>query len=225
MVKTAMSSSPLHDTAPPALHLSLAAIVEHNRLGHPDGPEELYRLLYALKRPLGKIFGFQQFDDSLHDLFLIMVNAIQSGRIENPGALICYALNTAKRMVLSRINERQRHERLTPYARIDFQMRMPAPNAERDLLDAERRKQLDKWMRALSERDREILTRFYLNNEPAEQIQAEMRIDATKYRLAKSRAKQRLQYLALKSEGQSHAYSGSASIPLALRLARAKSKS
>jgi RNA polymerase sigma-70 factor (ECF subfamily) len=43
----------------------------------------------------------------------------------------------------------------------------------------------------LSERDREILTRFYLHEESQEQICGEMNLTETQFRLLKSRAKAR----------------------------------
>jgi RNA polymerase sigma-70 factor (ECF subfamily) len=44
-------------------------------------------------------------------------------------------------------------------------------------------------LRELSERDREILVRFYLKEEPQEQICREMSLTETQFRLLKSRAK------------------------------------
>lgn len=46
-------------------------------------------------------------------------------------------------------------------------------------------------LQQLSERDREILTRFYLNEESQEQICREMNLTETQFRLLKSRAKAR----------------------------------
>ena len=43
----------------------------------------------------------------------------------------------------------------------------------------------------VSERDREILTRFYLHEQPQEQICEEMGLSETQFRLLKSRAKAR----------------------------------
>jgi RNA polymerase sigma-70 factor (ECF subfamily) len=44
---------------------------------------------------------------------------------------------------------------------------------------------------SLSKRDRDILVRFYLNEEPQEQICREMALTETQFRLLKSRAKAR----------------------------------
>jgi hypothetical protein len=44
----------------------------------------------------------------------------------------------------------------------------------------------------MSHREFEILTRFYLREQPPEQIQSEMRLTATQFNLLKSRAKAKL---------------------------------
>ena len=46
-------------------------------------------------------------------------------------------------------------------------------------------------LRGISQRDREILTRFYLLEQPQEQICQEMSLTDTQFRLLKSRAKAR----------------------------------
>jgi DNA-directed RNA polymerase specialized sigma subunit len=48
-----------------------------------------------------------------------------------------------------------------------------------------------KVLRALSRRDREILTRFYLQEQSQEQICRDMKLSETQFRLLKSRAKAR----------------------------------
>jgi RNA polymerase sigma-70 factor (ECF subfamily) len=46
-------------------------------------------------------------------------------------------------------------------------------------------------LKGISRRDREILMRFYLHEQPQEQICKEMRLTETQFRLLKSRAKAR----------------------------------
>jgi DNA-directed RNA polymerase specialized sigma24 family protein len=50
---------------------------------------------------------------------------------------------------------------------------------------------MTRTLRAMSSRDREILTRFYLQEQSQEQICAEMHLTDTQFRLLKSRAKAR----------------------------------
>jgi RNA polymerase sigma-70 factor, ECF subfamily len=46
-------------------------------------------------------------------------------------------------------------------------------------------------LRSLPERDREVLTRFYLYDQTPEQICTDLRLTETQFRLTKSRAKSR----------------------------------
>jgi hypothetical protein len=50
-------------------------------------------------------------------------------------------------------------------------------------------------LRQLRERDREILLRFYVHGEQAEQIRREMQLTETQFRLIKSRAKLKFEQL------------------------------
>jgi DNA-directed RNA polymerase specialized sigma subunit len=50
---------------------------------------------------------------------------------------------------------------------------------------------MEQVLRSMSARDREILTRFYLQEQTQEQICAEMNLTETQFRLLKSRAKAR----------------------------------
>ncbi|MBC7924468.1 MAG: sigma-70 family RNA polymerase sigma factor, partial [Bryobacteraceae bacterium] len=56
-----------------------------------------------------------------------------------------------------------------------------------------------KVLRSLSDRDREILTRFYLHEQSQEQICMDMKLSETQFRLLKSRAKARFGELGKKS--------------------------
>src|ERR1700674_3268053 len=52
-----------------------------------------------------------------------------------------------------------------------------------------------KMLRALPKRDREVLIRFYVNEERPEQIETDMGLTLTQFRLIKSRAKARFSRL------------------------------
>ena len=66
------------------------------------------------------------------------------------------------------------------------------PNREQTLLDAERRQQVGRLLNVMRPAEREILQRFYFEEQPADQIRLEMDLTRTQYRLLKSRAKARL---------------------------------
>ena len=62
---------------------------------------------------------------------------------------------------------------------------------EERIIDIETVDIMEKVMGGMSLREREILTRFYLLEQPPESICKEMRINMTQFRLMKSRAKGR----------------------------------
>jgi RNA polymerase sigma factor (sigma-70 family) len=66
-----------------------------------------------------------------------------------------------------------------------------ARTPEETVIGQEKVELMVKVLRAMSPRDREILTRFYLQEQSQEQICDEMNLTATQFRLLKSRAKAR----------------------------------
>ena len=53
---------------------------------------------------------------------------------------------------------------------------------------------------ALRPKEREVLTRFYLQEQSPEKIQQEMNLTTTQFRLLKSRSKQKLEQITTNSE-------------------------
>jgi RNA polymerase sigma factor (sigma-70 family) len=64
-------------------------------------------------------------------------------------------------------------------------------NPEQHAMERQRTELMKRVLEGVSQRDREILTRFYLLEQSQEQICAEMRLSETQFRLLKSRAKAR----------------------------------
>jgi RNA polymerase sigma factor (sigma-70 family) len=62
---------------------------------------------------------------------------------------------------------------------------------ERQVLEKQTQEVAMRILRSLPERDREVLARFYLEEQTPEQICAEMNLTETQFRLIKSRAKAR----------------------------------
>jgi RNA polymerase sigma factor (sigma-70 family) len=62
-------------------------------------------------------------------------------------------------------------------------------NPEQEAIIREKSQLMRSSLQALSERDRDILVRFYLKEQPQEQICQEMSLSETQFRLLKSRAK------------------------------------
>lgn len=176
---------------------SFAEVVENVRNHHPDGLDQLYRVFRILSRGLRGKLGNQDFEDRLHDLFLIVVDAIRDGRLREAAALPSYIHSVAKLTLCVFLSRRSRHLRLTGSLQHWMQRRNPL-NPEEQLLNSERTRLMNRSIEQLPPRDQEILLRFYMLEQPREQIEAEMGLTETQFRLFKSRAKRRLEKSAIR---------------------------
>lgn len=164
---------------------------------------ELYKVLcrgirYYLCRQLGP----QDIDDKVHDTFMIVVNAIRRGDLREPERLMGFVRTVARHQVFSYIEKNvqsRRDEISLETAGLFVEDRKPTP--EEEAVVRQRAEVMKATLAQLSQRDREILERFYLREETQEQICREMRLTETQFRLTKSRAKAKFgnfgkQYLA-----------------------------
>ena len=163
-----------------------AAVVARIQRGESAAEEHLYRTLdggarFFLQRRLGT----QDVDDRLHDVFLTVTRAIRRGEIDHPERLMGYV-----RTVLFR------QTRVRGHAAADFdtaaEIPSPATTPEEGAIAAEKSALMAATLREMSDRDFEVLSRFYLREQPPAQICAEMRMTQTQFQLLKSRAKARL---------------------------------
>jgi len=142
---------------------------------------------YYLCRQLGS----QELEDKVHDTFLIVVQAIRRGDLREPERLMGFVRTVVKRQVAAHIEQ-------VIQSRRDFQpldqgggVSSRAGSPEDDSIERQEAEIMETCSGRFSGRDREILTRFYLLEQPQEQICAEMQLTETQFRLLKSRAKTR----------------------------------
>jgi RNA polymerase sigma-70 factor (ECF subfamily) len=130
----------------------------------------------------------QSQEDRLHEILVIVVEAIRSGQLRDPDRLMGFIWTVTRRRVAAYIRKAvfQRH-RFVP----DEGIELPTPasqSPEARVATRERIERLRVTMRCLRPRDREILERFYLREQRPQQICTEMRLTVTQFRLYKSRA-------------------------------------
>jgi RNA polymerase sigma-70 factor, ECF subfamily len=169
-----------------------AILVESVRRGDSAGMEQLYFLFErGVRFYLFRRLGQQELDDKVHDVFLIVVQAIQRGEVREPERLMGFVRTIVRRQVASHIGqviqERKEEQSLEGSATLADRKSTPEETA----IGEEQNQLMCRILKALSARDREILTRFYLREESQEKICAEMRLSDTQFRLLKSRAKAR----------------------------------
>jgi RNA polymerase sigma-70 factor (ECF subfamily) len=167
-------------------------LVDQIRAGDPDGMESLYRVFargvrYYLCRQLGP----QELDDKVHDTFLIVVQAIRRGELREPERLMGFVRTVVRRQVAAHIDRAVQSRRDCIGVDSGIHIVDSRSDPEQVLAVKQRAEIMERALRSISDRDREILTRFYLLEQSQAQICEDMRLSDTQFRLLKSRAKAR----------------------------------
>jgi RNA polymerase sigma-70 factor, ECF subfamily len=180
------------DDPTPARYAMLSMLVDRIHSGETDGMEELYLLFSkGIRFYLCRQLGPQEFDDKVHDTFVLVVLAIRRGELREPQRLMGFVRTIVRRQVAAHIDRvvhiRRDHLDLETSARVAD----PNGNPEEAAMFRQRTDLIRRVLDEMAERDREILTRFYLEEEAQDQICSEMALSETQFRLLKSRAKAR----------------------------------
>ena len=175
-----------------------AEVVGKIRNGDQGGVEDLYAALSEGARlRLFRHVDPQSVDDRLHEILVIVLEAIRSGELRDPGRLMGFVQTVTRRRVAAHIRGVIQRRRLVEVAVMEPVARERSPEASaaaREQIDA-----IGRVLQRLRASDREILVRFYLREESPQQICEEMSLTATQFRLQKSRALARCLELANRS--------------------------
>jgi RNA polymerase sigma-70 factor (ECF subfamily) len=160
--------------------------------GEDAGMEELYRLFgRGIRFYLCRQLGMQELDDKVHDTFLIVVQAIKRGDLREPDRLMGFVRTVVRRQVAAHIDQVVHSRRDELHLDLGVRVADRQRNPEQNVAYQQKADFMREILQQLSDRDREILTRFYLQEETQEEICAEMNLTETQFRLLKSRAKAR----------------------------------
>jgi len=178
---------------PPSTHgPNWTGLVERIRAGDPKGMEELYGLFSrGVRFYLYRQLGLQELEDKVHDIFLIVVQAIRRGELRDPERLMGFVRTVVRRQVVAYIDSVVQDRKEQAGLHCGLGVTDARSNPEEDAIRRQQAEIMKKVLHSISRRDREILTRFYLLGQPQEQICAEMNLTETQFRLLKSRAKTR----------------------------------
>lgn len=160
---------------------SWADITDKIKQNDADGFEELNRVFSrGVRYFLCRHVGCQHLDEQVRDTLLIVAQAIQRGELEDPERMVEFVRTIVRCQIA---------------AQIDGNVRAAETNPEQDAIRQENRETAREVLRGAAPADREMLIRFYLCEQPAEQICSEMGVTETEFRLLKSRAKARFEEL------------------------------
>jgi RNA polymerase sigma-70 factor (ECF subfamily) len=181
-----------HSTGEPEAYAEWVELVDRIRMSETDGMEELYQLFSkGIRFYLCRQLGPQELDDKVHDTFVVVVQAIRRGELREPSRLMGFVRTIVRRQVAAHIDKVVHNRR--DQIDLDSTIRLAAPeeNPEEKAMFSQRTNLINRVLGELSDRDREILTRFYLLEQSQDQICSEMALSETQFRLLKSRAKAR----------------------------------
>jgi RNA polymerase sigma-70 factor (ECF subfamily) len=167
-----------------------AVLVAQVQAGKDEGMEGLYKLFsrgirYYLCRQLGP----QELEDKVHDTFLIVVNAIKRGDLREPDRLMGFVRTVVRRQVAAYIEQAVHTRRDQADIESGASVADRKHNPEQAAILRQKSALMKSVLEAMSDRDREILKRFYIDEQSQEDICREMDLTETQFRLLKSRAK------------------------------------
>lgn len=169
-----------------------AALVSQIKNGEDAGLEFLYRqfsrgIRYYLCRHLGP----EELDDRVHDTFLVVVQAVRKGDLREPERLMGFVRTIVRRQVAAYIDQAIQTRRDQADIECGVAVVDGKSDPEQQAIARQKKELMKSVLESLSKRDRDILVRFYLNEESQEKICEEMSLTETQFRLLKSRAKAR----------------------------------
>lgn len=170
------------------------ALARHVAEGDPQAMEMLYMLLLrATRHMLHRRLSDQEPEDFLHETLAIVVEAIQNGELRNPAALPGYVKSVVRRYgAMCVVRNVASRKRMVDFGSLVTERAPSGADLEADLLSQERTDLMKRGLGRLGTRDCELMTRFYLREEPFHDICRDMNLTETQFRLYKSRAKARL---------------------------------
>jgi len=167
-------------------------LVERVRAGEDSGMEDLYRIFSSgIRFHLYRRFGSQDLDDKVHDIFLIVAQAIRDGELREPERLMGFVRTVVRRQVAGYIETAVQARR--KQAELDPGVPLPdsRPDPERSAIEGQNMRLALRVLNGVSKREREVLIRFYLKEQAPHEICRDMDLSETQFRLIKSRAKAR----------------------------------
>jgi RNA polymerase sigma-70 factor, ECF subfamily len=167
-------------------------LVTRVQKGESTAMEELYRLFSrGVRFYLCRQLGPQELDDRVHDTFLIVVQAIQRGDLREPERLMGFVRTIVRRQVAAHIELAVQNRRDQAGVACDMALPDARRNPEEKAIGHQNEEIMVQVLKSMSSRDRDILTRFYIQEQSQERICEEMHLTETQFRLLKSRAKAR----------------------------------
>ncbi len=166
-----------------------AEVVGKIQDGDDAGVEDLYAAVSNGTRPrLFRQIDPQSVDDRVHEILVIVLEAIRRGELRDPDRLMGFVRTVTRRRVAAHIRGAILRRRWLVPAGFGDPAAPPEQSPEVGAAARERVEAIRKVLLRLRAQDRELLQRFYLEEQTPFQICEEMGLTRTQFRLHKSRA-------------------------------------
>jgi DNA-directed RNA polymerase specialized sigma24 family protein len=166
-----------------------SGILEEIRSGNEQSVDELYAAVSECARArLLRSVDPQVVDDHVQEVLMIVMGAIRNGELRNPECLMGFVRTVTRRQVAVHIRGAMVRRRRIVSIDVAHPASHPRESPEACLVTRQRVAGAKKVLKMLCERDRNILIRFYYEEQDSEHICREMHLTATQFRLYKSRA-------------------------------------
>jgi RNA polymerase sigma-70 factor, ECF subfamily len=176
-----------------AEQINCSNLVERIRNEEPGAQEELYRLFAkGVRFYFFRHVGPDEAEDRFHDTFLTVIHAIREGELRDPERLMGFVRTIMRRKVATTIESNMKtRQAKTPF---EYSLLVEDPDAcpETRFINHQNREIIRRILEGFNDRDREILTRYYLYEEDSADICRALNLSNTQFRVLKSRAKTRL---------------------------------
>lgn len=165
-------------------------LVENVRLLKPAALEELYALVKNFTFFLMRQLGADELQDSLHDIFLAVVQAIRSGKLRNPERLTAFVTAVTRFHTYTQIDVRVRNRNRNVI--VDGMDLADSTNLEQRVYRKQKLRLVREMLHGMAPLDREVICRFYLEDHPKERICSDLKLTPNQFRNIKSQAKMTL---------------------------------
>jgi len=145
----------------------------------------------GLRPHLARQLKPQDIEDKLHDIYVEVLPAICQGRLRNPERLMGFVRTVARRKLAAYIERAALNRSHQVEFESAFWLASPRRCPLREVIFQEHRVILNRTLAQLSSRERDVLFRFYIQDQDQMQICAEMSLTQTQFRLLKWRSKAR----------------------------------
>ena len=162
-------------------------LVERIQKRNPAALEELYGMVKNFTYFLMRQLGTQDLQDNVHDVYVTVAEAITAGKLRDPERLSAFLTTVTRFYTYSQI-ERRVHSR-NRFTGLDGMDVADETNLETGVYNRQRVTFVREILRQLPALDRDILCRFYIEEQTKEQICRDLQLTPTQFRNLKSQAK------------------------------------